>query len=156
MGNDSRILIENIKWGWTNQEEDPYGDTGFLLISVKFRQFGKSRWLYNTYVDTPCFRISDDDLHDMFLSDTKTEEMIGQVYWMDVSSFEGLYLTEYDEMIDFVKEHSDHPAASFIGFLMALYDQDDGDLDDFIEACKGKYTDDMNFPLDGKEEFCCP
>ena len=141
--NDSRILIEDIKWGWTNEEEDPSGDTGFRHISVKFKQNGRSRWLYNTYVWVPVYRISDDDLHEIFLSDAKTEEKMGRIYWAEISSFEGLYLSEYDEMIENIKEHPDHPAVPFIKFLISLYKCEDQEIDNYIIKCKGKNVDDI-------------
>ena len=143
MGNDSRILIEDIKWGWTNQEEDPSGETGFRLISVKFRQHGKSRWLHNTEVWVPVFQISDDDIHEILLSDIKMDENMGHVYWAEVSAFEGLFLSEYGEMVENIKEHPDHPAVPFIKFLLSLYDCEDDKLDNFIAECKGKYADEL-------------
>ena len=146
MGDNSRIFIEDIKWGWTNQEEDPYGDTGYRLTSVKIRQNEKSRWFHHLAHDVSMFWLSDDDLHGNLLYDSYIEENMDYVESLEIHEFEGFPLCDDRPWVDALENNQDNPHFAFFRYLIRLYCEVDEKIHSVIALGKGKFEDEIDLP----------
>ena len=144
--NDNRILIEDAKQGITNQEEDPSGDTGWYMVSIKFKQNGKSRWLHCTFLDAPSYMLSDEDLHENLLHDSDIEDNLDYVDSLEISEFQGFELGEMDFMIDEIADNPDNTIVPFIRCILMLYETDDDGFYEVLSKIKGKYVDEIELP----------
>ena len=89
---DGRIFIEDVKCGYTNQDTDPSGDTCFRMVSVRFRQYGKSRWLHHLAMDASIYWLSDEDLHDRLLNGSYVEENLEYIDSLEIRELDGFPL----------------------------------------------------------------
>lgn len=144
--NDDRILIKDAKQGITNREEDSSGDTGWHLISIKFKQNGKSKWLHCTFLDAPSYKLSDEDLHENLLHDSYIDENLDYVNSLEIDEFQGFELGEVDFMIDEIANNPNNPIVPFIRCILMLYETDDDGFYEALSKIRGKYIDEIEFP----------
>ena len=146
MEDDARIFIEDVKWGITNKEEDPYGDTGYRLTSLKFKQNGKSRWLHHLAHEVSFFWLSDEDLHENLLHDSYIEDHIDYVDSLEIHEFEGFPLSDDEPLIEALEDNQDNPHFNFFRYLLRLYSEVEEHMDSVIAMGKGKFEDEIDLP----------
>ena len=139
-----RYLIEDVKCDVLSGGPE----VGIVCTAVKYSDGRATKWITNVEVDgLPNFYLTKEDIFDEIMSDDDDEDF--QEYRAEnfIEEFNGIELGEYEDIVASLMENEKKPAAALIKYVIAVTRCDMEDMQEMIEAGKGKYADELKIEM---------
>ena len=126
---------------------------GNVVATVKYSDGVITKWLTNVEVTgIPNFYISEEDYFEKFIVDDESDEEFNSFLNENVTSFEGIELGDYDDIVDIVNECVENPASILLKYVIALTRCDIDEIEELMHKAVGHYVDEIYSPGDDEED----
>ena len=150
-----RFFIEDVKCGITEGGFacGPVG--GNVVVTIQFKEEGKTQWLSLVEVDgIPNVFLFDKDVHDELVKeDFDNEQFTKYMGDHSIHEFNGIELNgDYRDAFGCIDKDPDNPAVPVVRYLITLVRCDMDDVEELISMAIGKYADELDIPESDVEE----
>ncbi len=152
----NKFFVEYVKCGVTDGGMACGPVEGMVNVTVKYTKDGVAKWLTNSEVTgVPNFYLTDEDIYDRLMDHNLADEEFATLLESSfIDEFEGIKLSgAYDEIEEAIDGTENISAAALLEYIIEVTRCSMEDLDNFIEAGRGKYADEIIIPGGGGIDF---